>query len=232
MLKLVIHLWETLFARNMSSLQQLKYVNKKFKYCVFGYIRESESKLELPPIPMLISYICLSYYYFADFFSKAREDHFKISNDKLTITNIKYCDYRNHSIFLNEWIDATSNTIVTWTFTFKNTNDVIVGLALEEDINEDFCFGKKPTYAIASWGGNFLNGMMRGNFTQPVFGGNDNVEFVLNLKNGTFGCRIGNKPINIAFENVSRHNGIKYKLAMQLRTIEDAVTIMNFSISK
>ena len=64
---------------------------------VFGYIR-----LQNLNIPKGITMICLKYISEnIEWFSGFRDDCFKVSDDKLTITSIQNCDFDNHTIFGN-----------------------------------------------------------------------------------------------------------------------------------
>ena len=54
----------------MTTLKQLKFVNKQYKYTVFGYIREKENELLLHNIPSIISYLSLTYYFHGEYFDK------------------------------------------------------------------------------------------------------------------------------------------------------------------
>eukprot|EP01084_Bolivina_argentea_P266920 452909_1 len=101
----------------MSLLKKAKHASKRInKYIVFGYIHEHEMT-ESVTIPLLISYMGLSYYYIPEYFSKARTDYFEISSDSLTVRNIgEHCSTSIHSIYCNQWIHSNSKIMAKWTF--------------------------------------------------------------------------------------------------------------------
>eukprot|EP01084_Bolivina_argentea_P299913 517020_1 len=100
-------------------LKELKQINNRTKHSVFGYVREMHDKLSLPNVPILISYLCLSYYYHNEYFAKSG-DEVEILNDKMSIKKIAgHCDY-NNTTYCNTWIESTSNKIAKWTLKFQS----------------------------------------------------------------------------------------------------------------
>ena len=82
------------------------------------------------------------------YFDNARKDCFKISDDKLTITNIEKISDFDHTIYMKHWIDSTSNQIIKWRFKINEhqTWHHYFGLAStfsEEALEEDFVNGEK-----------------------------------------------------------------------------------------
>ena len=71
------------------TLQNVKFADKRTRSIVYGFIRRIENSLSISNIPTEIYDIFLAFYYCPEFFDKARLDCFKISDDKLKITNIK-----------------------------------------------------------------------------------------------------------------------------------------------
>ena len=101
----------------MSSLKKVKLTTQMTKDRVFGFVRRIEQALEsYRNIPVIISYLCLAYYSISEYFDKARTDCFKITDDKLTITNIKKCIDEKHTIFMKQWIDSQCDLICEWLF--------------------------------------------------------------------------------------------------------------------
>ena len=85
----------------MASLLIGKNADLACKCTVFGHIREQESLLKLFTIPPIIAYLCIAYFYNPEYFARAREDCFKTSEDKMTITNIKMVGWGKHRIYMN-----------------------------------------------------------------------------------------------------------------------------------
>ena len=73
----------------MASVKTGKKADKRSNLIAFGYLRKQESRHKLSSIPPIIAYLCIAYFYNPEYFAKAREDCFIISDDKLKITNIK-----------------------------------------------------------------------------------------------------------------------------------------------
>eukprot|EP01084_Bolivina_argentea_P045644 84022_1 len=103
-----------------NSLQRLKHIDMRSKYTVFGYIREMENELSLfSNIPVLISYISLSYYNHGEYFHKSGSNKGMIvSDDKMTVTNCTGIDQinYNHTTYGYTWIESTCHKIAKWYF--------------------------------------------------------------------------------------------------------------------
>ena len=136
----------------MASLQVGKNAGKRSKCIIFGYLREQESslKLSIPSIPPIIAYLSIAYFDNPEFFARAREDCFVISDDKLSVTNIAEIVWSKHCIYLNQWIESTSKLIAIWTFKIKwvpsgrySVSFVIVSksMMLIEDQEDDPYYG-------------------------------------------------------------------------------------------
>eukprot|EP01084_Bolivina_argentea_P045645 84023_1 len=100
--------------------KRLKHIDMRSKYTVFGHIREMENKLSLfSNIPVLISYISLSYYNHGEYFHKSGlNKDMIVSEDKMTVTNSTGCDDSNykHTTYGYTWIESTCDKIAKWTF--------------------------------------------------------------------------------------------------------------------
>ena len=99
-------------------LQTLKKADNIFQDdAVFGYIREMENELSLAPIPRLVAYCCLAFFY-------CQPEHFykcskaiQISGKKLIITKKRFQPktYNNIS-YCNHWINSISKKTIIWKF--------------------------------------------------------------------------------------------------------------------
>eukprot|EP01084_Bolivina_argentea_P297940 513368_1 len=172
----------------MSTSKAFKFADRQTRYAVFGYFRQCSESFSLHiPIPDLSS-LLLSYIYDEDvtveYFNIARSDYFEISTDKLTIRSLNGIGIQNHSIFLNQWIDSTSNSIAEWIFVIHSiANLTIFGLA--SSINDGYknFRSDKPNYTIRSDGMlYYVLGRKRkcaGNCYE--FNGGDTIKFTLDL---------------------------------------------------
>lgn len=100
----------------MSSLKQLqKDENTQFKHSVFGYIRRYEKRNKTITIPIMIKYICLSYYLFDEKFTK-HADHLIINDTQNIVTN--HNDAYN-TVYGNVKIDIKDKSILEYSWKFK-----------------------------------------------------------------------------------------------------------------
>ncbi len=226
------------------------------KSMVFGYIREHESSKSIN-IPSVISYICLKYHFINEFFDKALNNYFEISNDKKMITNIG--GTIDHTIYCHQWIPTSSNIMVQWTFFIKKMqNGMYVGLASnDKNINKDFCINaaQAPCYQLQNTGDRYYksNGddiswmdakppyyiCEEPDHFYPLIGTNlrwksgDTITFILDLndQNDVFCIEINNQPRQVIFNKITKGIDIKYKMALQMPVKDDCVILKSFQES-
>ncbi len=223
------------------------------KSIVFGYIRKHES-LKSVNIPSVISYTCLKYYFINEFFDKAPNNYFEISNDKMMITNIgTIIDHTflfDHTIYCHQWIPTSSNIMVKWTFFIKKLrNGMFFGLASNDNnTNKDFCInGVNGRFYQVQHTGVCINGV-KGPFSQVqqtderysqtnypynLWKSGDTVTFILDLinKSDQFCMKINDQPQTTIFNNIMTGIDIKYKMAIQIPSKDDCVILKNFQES-
>lgn len=217
----------------------------KVKSIVFGYIREHESTDDAINIPPLVSYKCLKYYCSDEYFSRALEDFFTISNDKMTITNIRNIPVHAHTIYCNKWIESLSNVIVKWTFSIKSLPGYAIFFGLtsnEKRIDEDFCTqNNAPCYQVSSDGIKYSHNMRNNGISYPIlpidgWDNNDTLTFILDLTNklgfrfGQFSIKKNDKEPKMIFNDVEKGKDIKYKMTLQMINENSCVVLKQFII--
>ena len=217
----------------MAALQTVKNARQITIDVVFGYFR-----LQNLNIPKGIKLICLKYYNEnIEWFSGFREDCFKVSDDKMTITNIKNCDFDNHTIFGNVWIPSTSKTVSKWTLniTTNKMNDAMyIGFASKYDINDDFIkthVDHTPNYAIGNAGFIFQNGEYVYSPQTPLapkFREGSAVTLTLNLVDAQVRIKVDDQSDVVIADEIEINKHIRYIFAMQIRRIQNCVTLRNF----
>ena len=222
----------------MSFPKLLENVNKQVKYCVFGYIRNIELLFKFPSIPIVIFYLCLGYYYNAEQFEDARKDCFRISNDKLTITNIKRCRFPNHTIYLQRFIESTIERVIKWTFKINRLGSDYYEMAFAIVSKQESI--KKGIFRQADYFMVFNNGIREFYPTGCViensrkdgciFTEGDLVSLTLDLKNGMVYYQINDGNHVFITDRFKSDRSTKYKMAIQLKTIGSSVTLKQFTI--
>ena len=107
-------------------MNQLKHIQDSIKYTVFGYVRSYEPTLKLidgnKQIPVLISYLCLTYYYHGESFIKSVDD-IKISANKMSITKISSISRYNNTSYGTIWIPSIGKPVIAkWSLFINNIN--------------------------------------------------------------------------------------------------------------
>ena len=219
----------------MDPLQSAKSADLTTQCVIFGYIHEMESKLKMDEVAPLIINIILGFYHCAEFIDKFLEDHFRVSPDKLTITNIKKVSSASHTIYLNQWIHSMSKSIVKWTFKINQKPNHFLkfyfGITTEEnEISTDFACGDILSYAFDDVGFLYegLSLSKLDNSFQLNIG--DLITFTLDLKAPTFTVKRADDNEIELFE-VETSDDIKYKFVLQMGGKGMSVTLVNFEIN-
>ena len=199
---------------------------------------------QLQSIPMIILYLTSAFYHIPEFIDKFRPGYLEISDDKLTITNIKHCPLDQQGNYLHEWIPSATENIFTWTFLINKLKDkMYFGFVAKEEPNlhmDWWSWITKPAYSISNdcrvHKYNIKYGhtvYFRG--SQPmkrlkglVFGTGDKVLITLNLKDKTIHCSINGKEQILLTKKVNKSEDIKWKMCLSLEHPGDSVSILSF----
>ena len=219
-----------------ASLQDIKHANLRDKNLIFGYIRSVEFELELDNIPPLISHLILLFYYVSECFDRATKEKFKISEDKLTVTNIS-SDGWDHTIYCRKAIDSMSDLIYKWTFEMNGTYDswCCAGfgiIANDNCVDFDFCDDKsKPIYAIYGPKGDKIshNSRITSDKNPLIFEGGDCINIILDLQKRTMSFSVNDEDLILGWQDIEKSQDITYKMVVQLNVVA-SISIVDFSI--
>eukprot|EP01084_Bolivina_argentea_P037160 68703_1 len=222
-----------------TTLKQLKQINDHTKRSVFGYVREIQEKLSLPNIPILISYLCLSYYYHNEYFTKSC-DEIEISNDRMSIKKIKGDLSYANTTYCNTWIQSTSNKIAKWTLKATACSSYIYICLIsnyDDKMNED-CSVYESKY-MPNYGFHKKNYdiMICEDFGEAVDVMDECIDFneqftiILNLKQKSIGYQYdSNDKVRNIIENIQVGNDIKYKLAINIYETGCGISLIDFDL--
>eukprot|EP01084_Bolivina_argentea_P037165 68717_1 len=201
------------------SLNHLKSINTDIKYTVFGYIRECETKLCLHTnIPIMVSYICLSYYFHGEYFDKCSND-IVISNSTNTITK-KEGHNSNNSInnivsawcnttYGKLWIESDIDQIAKWTLKLNHCGiNTFIGLMSKDNrINSNCSTSKdKPYYAVFHAGSTDYNdNTCVYNNNMVTFKNGDIMIFILNTQKRCISIQKNNDVQFCIYENIQKN---------------------------
>ena len=226
----------------MESLINAKSADSRSKRIIHGYIHRSEIQLKLPEIASLIINIILGFYYSGEFISKFLDKYFEVSQDKLTITNLREIEFEEHTIYLNQWIESMSKAIVRWTFKINamsnhNRTRIFFGFASKERPSEyDFTTDKCefiPNYSISNYSSPWIDGRTT-NINVPMqyeMRKDDLVSFTLDLVSKKWKCRIHGKTDELEICDVKTSDNIRYKFVLQIACVGDSITLVNYDHS-
>ena len=220
-----------------SFLKKLSKIDDKTKYGVYGWIRKAEQELRCRHIPLMISNICVLYYYPDEIFQIVSKS-VKISDDGksvIKIANDKWWNNTNYGI--NE-IASNTNNKYQWDFRMKHLEfrGVMIGIMNSKQICVDKyfyeCDAKRVTYAVYG-GGKTYDAIKQewpwGLSGRRQFKQDDKISMILDLNTSKLTFVINDKIQINAYDNVPKSDHIKYKMFVSLIHKNDCVQIMSFS---
>ena len=202
---------------------------------VWGYIRNAENSLGLSHIPPLVTQLCLKFYPLAEGFDLAREDCFEISDDKLSIQLVEYCDWR-HTVYCQRPIHSQSKAIIKWTFESSRAKGCVgqmsVGLAPNTNcLKSDFCCVTDiPNYSVYDGGLAFKDGQVVIH-ERIYFCHRGKAVILLDLFRGIFAFKRKDGKYRILFKDIERSEALTYRMAVQWHQENDTLSLTDFCIS-
>ena len=216
-------------------LKKLKEISNKYKFTVFGYIRsiENESLLNIPPI---ICYLCLGYYFHQDYFVSC-DKYIKISEDKLTVTQVDSREFGSSSknvgesrqvAFCHARIKSDIPQIVGWKF--KITKTCTAGPWWRDRLG--FCIRSADGITNeCEFGSGYTrtSGAAREVERASIkFGNGDILTVLLHTKNALIGVKKNDDDIKTIWDQIKIHKKIRYRMSIVLRGIGDSVSLIDF----
>ena len=202
------------------------------KLLIFGYVRDNNIKMRISNnIPDLICFIIILYCMNEEYFDKPGQN-IHISDDKLSITRISGTGYDN-TTYCKQWIPSISKMIITWKFKVETyTGTILLGITANFDTfqNDDFTdYGNDiaPVYALSN------NGVWESTqsdkaFKSWAYSANDEITFILNLKDGNITFQVNNDIKQIIWSDIKMSEEIKYKLAVVLFKMNTKLSLIDF----
>ena len=179
--------------------------------------------LDIPPI---ISYLCLGYYYREwDCFEKYNNDHWKISEDKLSCTTID--NHRNY-VYGKLWIESESKQIVKWKLKIDKMvgitwfSTIIIRIVTEDDGTFD------GSYGIGSRGFTYTCGTGERIRAPPTFEEGDIVTLILDTNERTIKVKKNDEDTKIIYKQIEIGPDIRYKLCLTFVGKGTKITIIDF----
>ena len=172
-------------------------------------------------------------------FDRAKEKLFKISDDKMTVTNVCNKSWE-HTIYCQYPIDSMSNLKYEWTFKWKAEGDyrgnIGFGFASNDNcVDIDFCNQELehiPNYVIYGPGGHKLkNGKADFQPSKLRINAGDTIKIILDLKWHRFSFAVNDGETILAFGEILRATNVRYKMVLQLLG-KCSMSIIDFTISE
>ena len=215
---------------------KLSEIDNKTKYGVYGWIRKAELELKITHIPLMISNICILYYFEHEIFDIVSKD-VKKSIDGKSITKMNNT-WKNTNYGIIE-IESNADNIYQWDFKIKKAMNynILIGIMDSNQLIQDnayfMCEAKKVSYV--QYGGGYTydtTNQTWPNFTRKSeweFKQNDKVSMILNLKSSKLTFIINDKVEINAYDNIPKSDDIKYKMFVTLLNKDDCVQILDLS---
>ena len=225
----------------MIKLKQLKRIDTKHKFPVFGYIRRVQNESDIN-IPMMINYLCLVYFFHGEFFVKCG-DNLQISDGDMTLTKIGLNEDWKDTAYCKKWVQSNIKQLTTWKFKIDciPSNDTEYGsiwiyfVSGDHAINNDcgFCWKDRPFYGFNNKGltdfESLLNPQNINCGERIMFEQNDILTVSLDTSKRMITARIQNQDMLIIKKDIDIDSNIKYQIAVQLRERNTAITLLDFT---
>ena len=208
------------------NFKRLKQINDNEKFAVFGYIRETENKLSLLNIPIMIYYLCLAYYFQQDYFEK-RSKNMAISADKLTVTDNGEATAAYSCC--KQWIDSHVDQITKWIIKInhlgKAKHEVCMRFCIISQKRPHSPRLRYPVCGLYYFDKKHVTLGVNG----PVMYTNDIISIVLNTKKRTIGVIENVEEIDIVFREIEVDPTLKYQLYVASHADKNSVSLIHFS---
>mmetsp|Transcript_38796 Transcript_38796/g.61912 ORF Transcript_38796/g.61912 Transcript_38796/m.61912 type:complete len:298 (+) Transcript_38796:80-973(+) len=222
----------------MSSLRRLQKAENHYKYAVFGYVNQIERQYHLTPMPNMVAYLCLSYYFVPEQISNSI-NQLHISDDRLTAS---HCDQNKCSVVhFHRWFQSTSNLIASWTFKINELHKdgkLFFGFVSEEIKQMDRNFPPRfkseehAMYLMTESHTAFAqcDGNLVGSDNGVYLRCDDTVVITLDLQEQQIRQQVLGLQEEVVFSNIKKSEGIKYKMASILCSHGDSLTLQKCEI--
>ena len=223
----------------MASLKRLKEANIRFKYSVFGYLREYEEKTQQlnSNIPKMVKYICLSYYLLDEKFTK-HGDKMNLNDDKNIVTKCNpFCD----TVYGNIKIDSNDESILEYLWRFKLLNltertDFYLGIDSSNftKANTQLISGLPTFYAPVFACDCFFithtnekNKAGKSCYYAPKVG--DEIDMVCNVKDETLKLKVNGKELSAYIKDIRFKDKI-YRMVLSMKQNTQSIQLLQFGV--
>ena len=207
----------------MSSFwKKLSIIDNKTKYAIYGWMRKTEEELSLCHIPIIISSICIIYFYEYDAFETVGKDT-KISSDGKSITKLENSRWRNN--YGKITIASNTNNIYRWDFKLKKLKHfyVIIGITNSKKLypNRNFFDADTTfdTYALDAVG-----------YTTRKLKQSDEVSMILNLKTAKLKFLLNNNEWNKCL-TIKKEDNLTYRMFVSLVCSNNCIELTKFTVT-
>ena len=221
-----------------SFVKQLKKVDDRTKYGVYGWVRKAEQELKLQHVPMMISSIIILYFRDDEIFHVIGDD-LQLSGNKKIITK-KQNDFDwNNNAFGITIIPSTNKIKCEWELNINHCGDryqgIIAGISSHhESPNKDFEKTKDGIeYAVNchSRGHKFSyfdrdHDWIDGGFVDETI---NKLSIELDLINKQVAFSMNNNNESIAKMSVKIKENLSYRLMVSIQGINDSAEIVDFN---
>ena len=237
----------------------LRYIGKPFQLIAFGFVRKFQRKVTESGsyyahkdnhYPLLIGYLCLSYYQYPEFFARnSTHDSIYITTNRVRIIKCiggDYTNYQNNDNIIHPYstatgiarIPSTHNVRIIWTVkigeNMKQNDNTIIGITSDPNYfrfhkNEIspsslFCYGLQNNGKIVGSHTNIKNKGF-------AFNAGDEIKISLDLKeHKLYAQKVKDKLFCILCENIKIDSNISYSFAISLDSHYNKVDLLDFQV--
>ena len=221
-----------------SPLKLLSKIDKRTKYAVFGWIRNSEHELNLNYVPLRISSLCVLYFREDEIFGITGQN-VKVSDDGKSITKINRHCFNNNSYGIIH-VSSMSDCVCRWDLKINKLSTiygVIIGVSSSLCPDQKLLHHRDESSHYAMWNGVFLYDREHLIKERPPWRDikgrcwkeNDKISLVLDLVKEEIRFLVNGVDQGTVYKHVKKADDITYRLMVSMFDIGASVEILNFS---
>ena len=206
------------------SFKQLKNIDKRTKYTVYGWMRNEENQLKLSCIPSMVTSICILYF--------RKDEIFEIVQVEYERSDDKKCIKRSSEALTTGWsspvnfgsilIPSNNPVIYEWILRIANPEKEKYGIEVG--------ISSKPIgdniYSFRNWGE--IRDQKGSKYGNEDAINNGEIIIHLDLKKGEIGFSINGINQGVAYSNIEQSDNINYRLFASMCHKGGKVEIVKF----
>ena len=224
---------------DLSRLEDVKSIDEKTKYCVFGYIRRSQDMFPVDniyfTIPTLVIHWILLYFHINEKFKVYNKQKYKLHDNDMAITKIDVTS--DSTCYGTVKISSLNQSIHEWLFeitAMKNGEYIAIGIDETQYSRKDvgsINYEMYDTKIYALWNDGERRTCANVNLADVEslkFCEGDKVSMILNLFDQTLSYSINDGELYVTHKDIVVSQDITYCMAACIQNVDSTLTLLKY----